>query len=353
MSGRLRIDLGALAANYALFVAAARPGRAAAVVKADGYGIGAPPIARTLWSAGCREYFVASAAEGARLREVLPEAVIFVFEGALEDTVGTLMQHRLTPVLNHPAQLDAWRLAGRGGAAAVHVDTGMLRLGFTPDVDAAQFHGVPICLLITHLACADEPGHPRNALQIERLQQVRQRFPGIPVSIGNSAGVLAGRRLAGQDDPIDDLGRPGIGLYGGNPFVDGRSPVRPVVTLEGRILQLRRVAPGESVGYGAAFTATRPMEVAIVGVGYADGLPRLLSNRGEAALNGRRLRIVGRVSMDLTTIDVTGASARLDDWVEFFGTNVLVDEVAGWAQTVPYEILTRLGPRLARQYLEP
>jgi alanine racemase len=353
MTGRLRIDLGALTANYALFRTAARPGRAAAVVKADGYGIGAPAVARALWSAGCRDFFVASAAEGARLREGLPDATIFVFEGALEDTASILVHHRLRPVLNHRAQLETWRRHGGGGVAAVHVDTGMHRLGFTPDVAAAEFHGVPICLLITHLACADEPDHPLNALQMERLRQVRRRFPGVPVSVGNSAGVLAGRRLAGAGEPIEDLGRPGIGLYGGNPFAHGPSPVRPVVTLEGRILQLRSVAPGESVGYGAAFTATHPMAVAIVGVGYADGLPRLLSDRGEAALDGRRCRIVGRVSMDLTTIDVTGATARIGDWVELFGNNVLVDEVAAWAQTVPYEILTRLGPRLAREYLEP
>jgi alanine racemase len=347
MPGRLRIDLGALVANYEQLRDAARPGRTAAVVKADGYGIGAPPLARALWSAGCREFFVASAAEGVQLREVLPEATIFVFEGALSDTVLDLRSSGLTPVLNHAAQFDLWRQQAGGQPAAIHVDTGMHRLGFPPDVTSSQFRGVTVSLLLTHLACADEPDHPMNLLQLSRLARVRALFPGVPVSIGNSAGALQGPSLAG------DLGRPGIALYGGNPWVTAPSPVRPVVTMEGRILQLRQVAPGESIGYGATFTASAVMEVAVVGLGYADGLPRLLSNRGEASFAGRRCPIVGRVSMDLTVIDVTGLGARLDDWVEFFGPNVLLDEVAAWAQTAPYEVLTGLGPRLQREYLHP
>jgi alanine racemase len=345
VSGRLRIDLGALVANYRLFRDAARPGRAAAVVKADGYGIGTASVARALWSAGCREYFVASAAEGSRLRAVLPDATIFVFEGALDDTVLDLLTDGLTPILNHAAQLDVWRQTTSGAPAAVHIDTGMHRLGFPLDVTASDFRGIRTSLLVTHLACADAPDHPMNQLQLERFNRVREWFPGVPVSIGNSAAVLRG--LAG------DLGRPGIGLYGGNPFLDEPSPVRPVVTLEGRILQLRQVAAGDAIGYGAAFAAASAMEVAVVGIGYADGLPRLLSNRGEAAMGGRRCRIVGRVSMDLTTVDVTGMNASLGDWIEFMGPQVSVDEVAAWAQTAAYEVLTGLGARMAREYIEP
>ncbi|MFU8816399.1 MAG: alanine racemase [Pseudomonadales bacterium] len=347
MSGRLRIDLGALAGNYQMFRDAARPGRVAAVVKADGYGLGAPELVRALWTAGCEDFFVACAAEGVRLRRELPDARIWVFEGALEDTVLDLLSSDLVPVLNHAAQLDLWRQAAGGQAAAVHVDTGMHRLGFPDDVTSSDFRGVRVSLLVTHLACADDPEHPMNQLQLERLARVRELFPGVPVSIGNSAGVLQGASFAG------DLGRPGIGLYGGNPWLSTPSPVRPVVTLEGRILQLRKVASGETIGYGASFTAARPMEIAVVGVGYGDGLPRLLSNRGEAALDGRRCPIVGRVSMDLTTVDVTGLDARLDDWMEFMGPTVLVDEVAAWAQTIPYEVLTGLGHRPAREYLHP
>jgi alanine racemase len=343
VTARLRIDLGALAANYALFRQAARPGRVAPVVKADGYGLGAPAVVERLWRAGAREFFVATAAEGAAVRRTLPDARVYVFEGALGDTVAELVAGDLVPVLNHPGQLELWRRAAPTRPAAVHVDTGMHRLGFPPDVTAADLQGVQVALLITHLACADEPGHPLTRAQLERLRRVRDQLPGVPVSIGNSAAVLEGPELAG------DLGRPGIGLYGGNPYVAAPSPVRPVVTLEGRILQMRVVAPGESIGYGATFRATAPMEIAVVGLGYGDGLPRLLSNRGEVAFRGRRCAIVGRVSMDLTTVDVTGLGAGLDDWVEFFGPTVLVDEVAAWAETIPYEVLTGLGRRPRRE----
>ncbi len=346
-SGRLRIDLGALVANYRLFRDAARPGRSGAVVKADGYGLGAGAVVRALWNGGCREFFVATAEEGVAVREALPEARVYVFEGALEESVSELIGRHLIPVLNHPGQLETWRRAAGASAAAVHVDTGMHRLGFPPELTSGDFRGVKVDLLVTHLACADEPEHPMNRRQLERLDRVRAHFPGVPASIGNSAGVLQGPSLCG------DLGRPGIGLYGGNPFNAAPSPVRPVVTLEGRILQLRRVAAGESVGYGATFTAGAELEIAVVGVGYGDGLPRLLSNRGEVAVGGVRRPIVGRVSMDLTTVDVTGLGARVGDWVEMFGATVLVDEVAAWADTIPYEVLSGLGRRPRRVFVEP
>ena len=345
MTGRLRIDLGALCANYALFQNAARPGRAAAVVKADAYGLGAAPVTWALKSAGCRDYFVATVEEGVALRAELGDAVIYVFEGARGESTATLLDADLIPVLNHSGQLDTWRRVSGGRAAAVHVDTGMHRLGFPPDLARVDLHGVSVCLLVTHIACADEPAHPMNQRQLERLAAVRAAFPGVPVSIGNSATVLSGGAQP------DDLVRPGIGLYGGNPFLTAPNPLFPVVTLEGLILQIREVAPGESIGYGATFKAPAPMEVAVVGVGYGDGLPRLLSNRGEASLRGTRCPIVGRISMDLTVVDVTGREARVDDWVELIGANVPVDEVAQWAETISYEVLTGLGRRPAREYL--
>ncbi len=344
MSARLRIDLGALTANYRVFQRAAEPGSAAGVVKADGYGLGAPQVGVALWQAGCRDFFVATAAEGVRLRSALPEARIFVFEGALDDSVAALAGAALVPVLNHPAQAALWRRDGGDRPCAVHVDTGMHRLGFPPDTSAETFAGLHLELLMTHLACADEPGHPMNRRQLEAFAAARSRLPGVPVSIGNSAATLSGTEWAG------DLARPGIGLYGGNPFVSASSPVAPVATLEGRVLQVRRVAAGESVGYGATYTARSAAEIAVVGLGYGDGLPRLLSNRGEAALAGRRCPIVGRVSMDLTAIDVTGLGAAPGDWVEFLGATVTVDEVAAWAGTIPYEVLTGLGHRPLRRY---
>ncbi|MEZ5559306.1 MAG: alanine racemase [Pseudomonadales bacterium] len=351
MSSRLRIDLGALAANYRLLARAARPGRCAGVVKADGYGLGAAQVARRLHADGCRDFFVASAREGAELRATLADARIFVFEGVRAEDLRLLVEARLTPVLNQPLDARRWRDAGAPSAVAVHVDTGMHRLGFLPEeVTRDALGDLEIVLLLTHLACADEPEHPLNADQLNRFAAVRQRFPAVPVSIGNSAGVLQGVARCG------DLGRPGIALYGGNPFVGAVAAelapgLRPVATLEGQILQLRRVAAGESVGYGAAYRAPDERRIAVVGLGYADGLPRLLSNRGEVWVSGRRRPILGRVSMDLTVVDVTGLDVGVGDWVEFMGAGVTVDEVAGWAETIAYEVLTGLGRRPERSYL--
>lgn len=354
MAGRLLIDLAALRVNYRVLrdaAAGAADGTAvSAVVKADAYGLGAAAVAPVLWREGCRSFFVADCGEGARLRSVLGEARIFVFEGVSDDTVEPLLESSLIPVLNHDGQLRVWRELGRGRPAAVHVDTGMHRLGFPADIDAARFDGLAVTLLMTHLACADEAAHPLTRLQLQRFHEVcrrfRARFPDVTFSVSNSAGVLGGA------EPAGGLARPGIGLYGGNPLLGAASPVRPVVTLEGRVLQVRRVLPGETVGYGATFRATRPLDVAVAGIGYADGLPRLLSNRGQGYVQGRRAPIVGRVSMDLTAVDVTGLGVRPDDWIEFMGAHVSVDEVARWAETIPYEILTGLASRLQRHYLD-
>jgi alanine racemase len=345
VSGRLLIDLDALAANYRACHAAAAPGNCAAVVKADAYGLGAVPVARRLWREGCRQYFVATLAEGAGLRAGLPEALIYVFEGAHADNAAGLVAADLIPVLNHEGQLECWRSRAPGRPAAVHVDTGMSRLGFDHDVPAERFSGIPVALLLTHFACADEPAHPLNLLQSERFARVRARFPGVPVSIGNSAATLGGPATAG------DVGRPGIGLFGGNPFVGLANPMAPVVALQGQVLQVRHVEPDVAVGYGASYRTTRPSTLAIVGVGYADGLPRLLSNRGAALVAGERRPIVGRVSMDLTAVDVTGLPVRPGDWIEFFGRGIALDEIAAWAETIAYEVLTGLGARLDRIYL--
>jgi alanine racemase len=344
VSGRLRIDLDALAANFRRFQAAAVERGAAAVVKADAYGLGAGPVAQRLSREGCTDFFVATAAEGESLRVVLPDARILVFEGARPDSVPILRRAALIPVLNHAGQLDCWREAAPGSPAAVLFDTGMHRLGFPWDTPAERFAGQPLALVMTHYACADEPGHPLNRVQNERFAAVRARFPRIPVSSGSSAAVL-GCRDAGAD-----LGRPGIGIYGGNPYADRANPMATVVTLEAQVLQVRDVPAGEAVGYGASFRTNRAMTLAVVGIGYADGVPRLLSNRGMVWVQGERRQIVGRISMDLTTVDVTGLPVAADDWVELFGGHVALDEVAAWAGTIGYEILTGLGARLERCY---
>lgn len=345
MRGRLQIDLAALVANYRAYCAKCEVGErgVGGVVKADGYGLGVEAVSRALYGAGCREFFVATCEEGVTLRDVLADARIYVFEGSMPDNAERLAAARLIPVINHADQLEAWR-PYRSQPMAIHVDTGMARLGFDETIAAATFAGFAVELLVTHLACADIPDHWLNAEQLRRFARVTARFPGLRTSIGNSAGMLLDAAFSG------DLGRPGIGLYGGNPFSDRANPMQCVATLSAQVLQVRAVAAGASVGYGATYVAADDREVAVVGIGYADGLPRLLSNRGEASINGRRCPIIGRISMDLTLVDVTGQRVVPGDWVQFFGDQISVDEVGRWAESFAYEVLTGIGPRVARVY---
>ncbi len=347
MSGRLRVNLAALADNYATFQSVSAPNGVAAVVKADAYGLGLEAVSKHLHQLGCRTFFVATADEGSDLRALLADVEIYVFEGCRAETAIGLATAGLRPVINHPQQLEAWQ-PHANLPIAVHVDTGMKRLGFPLDVGSGLFRGFEVALLMTHLACADTPEHDLNTLQLERFHRVRAQFPGIPVSIGNSAGVLMGHDFQG------DIGRPGIGLYGGNPFSDRSNPMKMVVTLEEQILQLRTVSAGDSVGYGATYRCAGDCVMAVLGLGYADGVPRLLSNRGYVSVNNgsdkSRCPIRGRISMDLMLIDVTGNDVSEGDWVELIGENVLLAEVAQWADTVPYEILTGLGQRIPRVY---
>jgi alanine racemase len=225
----------------------------------------------------------------------------------------------------------------------------MNRLGFAPaDARPERFAGVDVALLLTHLACADEPDHPQNRTQLETFAAIAARFPGVPTSIGNSAATLNGRGWCG------DLARPGIALYGGNPHADGTNPMRTVARLEAEVLQLREVVAGEAVGYGASWVARESRLIATVGAGYAQGIPRLLSNVGEAAVGGVRVPYVGRVSMDLVTLDVSALRGRIatGDWVELVGEHVTVDEVAALSRTISYEILTGLGPGVPRRYVD-
>ena len=342
MTARLRIDLNALVGNYRTYCEAAA-GAVGAVVKADAYGLGAAAASQALAAAGCGHFFVARTAEGMALRRTLAESEIHVLDGALPETVDALLEHRLNPVLNSPEQLALWT-ARNSSAATVHVDTGMQRLGFPFDVAPKTFSGVGVGLVMTHLACADVPEHPLNALQAERIGRLRERFPGVPLSIGNSAGILSGADFG------CDLARPGIGLYGGNPWTGGANPMQTVATLEAQVVQLRTVGAGEAIGYGASWAAKRPTPVAVLGIGYADGLPRLLSGRGEVFANGRRCPMLGRVSMDLTAIDATGVGLKAGDWVEVFGPNLPVDEVAAKANSIAYEILTGISRRVERRY---
>ncbi len=355
----LTVDLAAVRGNYRIL--RERLGRVpcAAVVKADGYGLGAIPVGRALAAAGAEWFFTAHLGEAVALRAALPVPVrIAVLNGIWPGLEETFLAHDLLPVLNDLGQIALWRdCAGRAGRplpAIVQVDTGMARLGLPPaelailEREPQRLAGVAPLLLLSHLACADEPGHPLNAEQLRRFQAARRAFPGVPASLAASSGIFLGA------DYHFDLGRPGVALYGVNPTPAAPNPMLPVVRLEARILQVRHIDRGESVGYGAAHRASRPTKVATVSIGYADGFLRSSSSRGHFLLNGGTAPIIGRVSMDLITLDVTDfadADARPGATVVAIGGRRTLDAVAADAGSIGYEFLTGLGRRYARTYL--
>lgn len=357
---RLTIDLDALAANYAVLVNEGAGAEVAPVVKADAYGLGAGAVSRRLWAEGARSFFVARVREGVALREALGErrpAAIHVLDGCPPGTAGLLRAARLTPVLNSLDQITAWAseavVSGEGPLdCTLHVDTGLNRLGLRLEeaqaVAAAspdRLRGLEVTLIMSHLACAELPDHPLNALQLERFAQARALFPGVRGSLANSAASFGGEAFRA------DLLRPGISLYGGGPFGRSDSRLATVAALHAPILQTRSVRPGESVGYDAIFTAERPMTVAIIAAGYADGVLRSAQPRGYGWLQGAPRPFIGLISMDLIALDVSGCDARAGDSVELLGPNIALDEVAARAGTIAYEVLTRLGPRAARRYV--
>ena len=359
----LVVDLAAIVANYNQINAALAAGsRCMAVVKADGYGLGAGPVANALWQAGCRQFCVATIEEGLQLRAALEDVPleatpeILVLHGLYPGTAEDFAAAWLTPVLNTRAQIDEWarfaESAGRPLGAAIHIDTGMTRLGISAaeagELASRPVPGVSIQMVMSHLACADEVDHPKNAEQLAAFRAVRTLFPAARASFANSAGTLLGAAYH------FDLVRPGIALYGGNPLSSGVNNFTQVVQLKAKIIELHRVDTPRSVGYGAAHSITGPARIATVPVGYADGYLRSLSRRGIASINGVRVPIVGRVSMDLITLDVSRLAERdcaVGTEVELLGNTVTLDEVASTAGTIPYEILTRLGPRLRRTYV--
>jgi alanine racemase len=358
----LTIDLDALAANYHHLRDLAAPAECAAVVKADAYGLGMGQAAPALWRAGCRTFFVATLTEAEELRALLPEAVIYVFDGLLPGTAEAFHAGRLRPVLNSPDEIKEWAdycaRAGEALPCAVHIDSGMNRLGLSAAeveavADMADWGALSLALVMSHLACADDPEHAKNAAQRQLYDTLRARLPVAQASLANSAGILLGA------DYAYDLVRPGIALYGGHPQRRGENPFRTVVHLKGRVLQVREAATGETVGYGATRTLKRPSRIAVVSVGYADGVFRALSTAdGEeglvAYLDAHPAPILGRVSMDLITVDVTDvpeSAARRGAWVQLLGPNVSAHEFALHANTIDYEVLTSLGQRAARRYI--
>jgi alanine racemase len=353
----LEIDLVGIVANWRALAARVEPAGCAAVVKADAYGLGAPQVSTVLAAAGCRLFFVATLDEGVALRSTLPASCeIAVLNGPLPGSAEEFVLHQLVPVLNEPGQIANWAKIARqhaGLPAMLHVDTGMARLGlaireFEKLADGlSQQTAIRWRALISHLACADQPEHPLNDHQRVRFASVRRHFAGLPASLAASSGIFLGQRYH------LDFVRPGAALYGINPLPGTPNPMRQVVRLKGRILQIREVDRGESVGYGAAHIMDHPGRLATVAVGYADGWLRSLSNRGSGCLGGKRLPLLGRVSMDLVVFDVSAADpslARPGGFIELLDDEYGVDAAAADAGTIGYEILTALSRRCHRVY---
>jgi alanine racemase len=354
--GTLTIDLDAIEANWRALARELVTVECAAVVKANAYGLGLEAVTAKLAKAGCRTFFVADLAEARRARARARDATIYVLNGYAPEAANVFAELNVQPVINSTTELAEWDIFVAAhnwqGGAAIHVDTGMNRLGISADEAAAlalrvqrEHHG--ITLLMSHLACAEIAEHPLNADQIRLFRELRMLYHGVPASLANSSGIFLGKSAH------FDMARPGAALYGINPTPGRVNPMRGVVELTGRILQVRKVQQGETIGYGAAWTARRASRIAVVSLGYADGILRAASatdrkKGGTAMIGATRCLIVGNISMDLICVDVTdladGAIHR-GDIATFVGENMLVDEVAAQAGTIGYEILTRLGPR--------
>ncbi len=360
--GRLTINLAALADNYRLLAAKVAPAACAAVVKADAYGLGIEKVVPVLAHAGASLFFAALPEEGQKVRRLLDamgtSADVYVLAGLLPGTEALYLDEGVIPVLNDLAQVENWaRLSTqRDGAplpCALHIDSGMNRLGLDSEElerllsQPQLLAALDLRVIMSHLCSADEPDNSLNDEQQALFSSALSRLPKSAASLANSSGIFLGERFH------FDLARPGIALYGCNPTPGQPNPMHQVVTLEGKILQIRGIDAPQSVGYGATYRVTGPGRIATVGVGYADGYLRSLSNKGRAFAQGVALPLVGRVSMDLTTFDISAladGSLKPGDWVELIGENVTLDEVGHTAGTIGYEILTDLGRRYHRVY---
>ncbi|HET7881658.1 MAG TPA: alanine racemase [Acetobacteraceae bacterium] len=351
----LEVDLGAIVSNWRLLKERHPAGPVAGVVKADGYGLGAGPVASALYAAGCRHFFVALLDEALAICKAVPDAMVAVLGGLIPGSEGEFLAHDVVPVLGSLNEIDAWtalaRSMGRALPALVHIDTGMSRLGLDArelvalQQDHARLAGIDLRYVMTHLVASEVAADPLNHAQRERFAIACDRLPRAPRSFANSSGIFLG------DGWSSDLARPGAALYGINPTPGSANPMWPVARLRARVLAVREVPTGTGVGYNATWHASRPTRVATAAIGYADGLHRSLSNRGRAFFDGKPVPLVGRVSMDLTTFDVTEAPGVVSgSWLEIIGPAQTADDLALAARTNGYEVLTSLGRRFHRTY---
>lgn len=359
-SGVLTIHLKALADNYRLFQDKVGEGRAVAgVVKADAYGLGLKPVVETLLALDCPQFFVATLEEALRFREISQDVPVAVLGGLFTGAEETYTQHDITPVLNTPDDITRWAKMAKDKqdtlAAIIHFDTGMNRLGLSKNeahklIEAPEaLDGINVQAVMSHFACADETSHPLTKKQAHDFANLAQHFPNAQKSLANSPGLF-------RDEAYHyDLVRPGYALYGGNPTPETDNPMAPTVSLEARILQIRGCEAGQSIGYGASHIFDKETATATVGLGYADGFLRSGSNSATLYWNGQPCPVIGRVSMDLVTVDLSGLRGDLPqqgDGLEILGSNQGVDDLADAAGTIGYEILTSLGKRYQRTYIK-
>ena len=351
----LEVDLAAVVANWRVLCERHPGGAVAGVVKADGYGLGAAQVAPALLGAGCRHFFVALPEEALALRPVLPGAFLGVLNGLLPGSEEALANADIVPVLGSLGEIETWaglaRRLGRALPGMVHVDTGMSRLGLSRAELAVlaeqpeRLAGIDVRYVMTHLVSSEEPENRLNQVQRERFQAACAVLPKAPRSFANSSGVFLGEGFG------SDLARPGAALYGINPTPGRANPMRQTVRLRARVLAVREIGAGETVGYNATWTAGRASRIATAAIGYADGWHRSLSNRGRAFFDGQAVPLVGRVSMDLATFDVTEQpGVQAGDWLDLLGPGLTPDDVAADAGTNGYEVLTSLGRRFHRIY---
>lgn len=328
------------------------------MVKANAYGLGVNRVAPALYEAGCRHFFTANTNGALNVKRLLPDACVYVLNGLTVGTDAVFIDNDLVPVLNDLGQIEHWSATasrlGRRLRAIIHLDTGMARLGLPPNevetlIERPELlDGIDIDYFASHLACADEHDHPLNGEQLHTFRDALARLPKAPASLANSSGIFLG------SDYHFDLARPGYGVYGGNPTPGRDNPMQPVVRLHARIIQVREIKAGDPVGYGATYRARETQRIATIPVGYADGYLRSLSGVGVARLAGQVVPMVGRVSMDLVTLDVTTipvAEAHVGAWVDLIWGPDKLDRLAGYAGTIGYELLTALGGRYPRSYL--
>lgn len=361
----LTINLSALRANWRALNIQSGKAECAGVIKANAYGLGIDQITRALVAEGCRTFFVATLSEARVVRNTAPGVVIYVLDGLLPGAAPHYAGFDLRPCLSSLGEVREWAAycdaMKRRLPAAIHLDTGMNRLGL-PQAELDQLAGperavldhFEVALVMSHLACADEPGNPMNPMQRARFDEMRRRLPDAPASLANSGGTFLGPEYH------YDLVRPGIALYGGRAFEGTENPMRWVVQLQARILQVREIGSGEAIGYGATFLTERPSRIATLACGYADGFLRALSGPsgkpGPVGYIGEYpVPVVGRVSMDLISVDVTDVPPSLalrGAWVEVMGARTTIDDLTDRAGTIGYELLTRLGQRVLRVYAE-